>query len=200
VDLDATTPPSRARVALAWRVGLRPRSSRLVPALVCLTLAAALPRQLDPTLASALRSAWSGDDWSVLWDMSSSTWPLVLGAVAVLVTVATAASGSLGWVEGARSRLGRVGGARPGVGSAVVAAAVLVVLALAVRGAVAGAARGVAAGEASLVTLWVEWLRRVLLAAGCVTLVAAVLELVLMRGALHRALYQSRREAKESSR
>ncbi|PCC69985.1 hypothetical protein SAMN02745121_07239 [Nannocystis exedens] len=200
MDLDATTPPGRARVALAWRVGLRPRSSRLAPALLCLAVAAAIPHRLEPSLASALRAAWSGESAHVLWDMYMATWPMVVAGVALLVALATAASGSLGWVEGDRSRLGRVDAARPGAGSAVVAVAVLVALALAVRGVIAGAARGVAAGEASLVALWVEWLRRALLAAGCVTLVAAVLELVVMRGALRRALYQTRREAKESSR
>ncbi|WP_434422130.1 hypothetical protein [Nannocystis pusilla] len=200
MDLDATTPPSRARVALAWRVGVRPRSSRLVPALLCLALAAAIPHRLDASVSAALRAAWSGEGVHVFWDMCFATWPTVVAGAVVLVILATAASGSFGWVEGERSRLGRVGAVRPGVGSAVVAVAVPIVLALAVRGVIAGAARGVAAGEASLVALWVEWLRRGLLAAGCVTLVAAVLELVLMRGALRRALYQTRREAKESSR
>lgn len=199
MDLDATTPPSRARVALAWRVGLRARSPRLVPALVCLTLAAALPDGVEPKLAAALRSAWAGREGHVLWDMVFATWPMILAMLA-LVLVAAAASGSLGWVEGRRSRLGRVGAVRPGAGVAVLGAAVFVALALAVRGVLAGAARGVAAGEASLAVLWIEWLRRVLLAAGCVTLVAAVLELALMRGALRRALHQTRREAKESSR
>jgi len=170
-----------------------------VPALVCLTLAAALPRAVDPRLAEALRSAWSGNEGHVLWDMAFSTWPILL-VVPALALAAAAASGSLGWVEGDRSRLGRVGAVRPGVGMAVLGAAVLVALALAVRGVVAGATRGVAASEASLVVLWIEWLRRALLAAGCVTLVAAALELVMMRSALDRALHQSRREAREASR
>lgn len=200
MDVDATTPPSRARVALAWRVGLRARSPRLVPALLLLALAAAIPQHVEPTLASPLRAAWAGHDGHALLDMFFGTWPMIAGGLAVLVTLAAAATGSLGWVEGGRSRLGRVGAVRPGLGAAVVAVGVIVALGLAVRGVLAGAARGVAAGEAALVTLWLEWLRRVLLAAGIVTLVAAVLELMLARGGLRRALYQTRREARESSR
>lgn len=171
-----------------------------MPALLCLTLAAALPHHLDASLASVLRAAWSGESTDGLWDMFFGTWPMFVGVPVVMALVAATASGSLGWVEGDRSRLGRVGAVRIGVVTAVIGAAMVVVLALAVRGVIAGAARGVAAGEAGLLVLWVEWSRRVLLAAGGVMLVAAVLELALMRGALRRALYQTRREAEEGSR
>lgn len=194
---DATTPPSRARLALAWRVGLRPWSPRLVPALICLALAAALPRHLDARLATALRATWSGRNEHVLNNMVLSTWSIVVVVVTASTLVAAAVGGGLGWVEGGRRRLGRVGPVRPGLASAVVGAAVLVALVLALRGVIAGAARGVDASEAGLTTLWVEWARRALLAAGLVSLAAAVIEVVALRAALRRALYQTRAEARE---
>lgn len=200
MDADATTPPSRARVALAWRVGLRAGSPRLVPALLCLALAAAIPRGVEPALASALRAAWSGRELGGLFDMSLRTWSIMLAAPVVIAAAAAIATGAFGWVEGGRARLGRVGATRPGAGAAVAGLAVIVALALAVRGVVAGAARGVAAGESGLVVLWVEWLRRGLLAVGAVTLIAGLVELVMMRGAIHRALHQTRREAEERGR
>lgn len=200
MDADATTPPSRARLALAWRVGLRARSPRLVPALICLALAAAIPQRVEPALASALRAAWSGRDGHVLLNMFAGTWPIAVASLGALALAAAAATGSLGWVGGDRARLGRVGATRPGVGAAAVAAAVIVALALAVRGVVAGAARGTLTSEAGLSTLWLEWLRRGLLAIGAVMLVAALIELVLQRGAVHRALHQTRREAEEHGR
>lgn len=194
---DASTPPSRARLALAWRVGLRPGSRRLVPALGCLALAAAIPARVDPALAAELHAVWGGGDLGVLQDMFLKTWASAAAIAVGLALAAAAGVGALGWVEGDRRRLGRVGRAGPGFGAAVAGAAVLVVLALAVRGVIAGAARGVDAGEAGLVVLWVEWLRRVLLAAGLLSLAAAVVEVLARRAALRGALYQTRSEAKE---
>lgn len=165
--------------------------------MLCLASAGALPPDLGAGLGAALRAAWSGRDAYVLLDMLLKTWPMVVVAIVVMVTSAAAATGSLGWVEGGRSRLGRVGRIGSSVGLGVVAAAVIVALALAIRGVVAGAARGVDASEAGLLALWVEWLRRVLLAAGIVSLIAAALEVVMMRGAIVRALYQTRVEAEE---
>lgn len=192
---DATTPPSRARLALAWRVGLRPRSPRLVPALICLALAAAIPDRIDAAPALALRAAWAGRDGHELMDMFVGTWSFIALAAVCAAVAAAAVSGTLGWVEGEARRLGRVARVRPGPAAAIVGAAVLVVVALALRGVIAGAARGVDASEAGVTMLWVEWLRRALLAAGLVSLAAAAIEALTTRAALRRALYQTRCEA-----
>lgn len=170
-----------------------------MPALTCLALAAALPRHVGADLTAALRAAWSGGDAHGLWDMFHTTWPMIVVLLLGLTLAAAAITGSLGQVEGGRERLGRVGAVRPEVAAVLVGAGVLVVLGLAVRGVIAGAARGALAGEAGLATLWVEWLRRALLAAGLVSLVAAALEVVAKRAALRRALFQTRAEAEERS-
>ncbi|HEY8377805.1 MAG TPA: hypothetical protein VIK91_15020, partial [Nannocystis sp.] len=135
---DACIPPSRARLALAWRVGLRPGSARLVPGLLCLALAAAIPPRVGAELSANLRAVWAGEDATVLLDMVLKAWAGAAAVAVGLALAATACVGALGWVEGDRRRLGRVGPARPGVGVALAGAAVLVVLALAVRGVIAG--------------------------------------------------------------
>jgi hypothetical protein len=169
-----------------------------VPALSCLALAAAIPSHVDAGLAASLRASWSGREGHVLLDMSVGTWPIVAGLGLLLAVAAAAATGALGGVDVARERLGRIGPVRRG-SEVFVGLAIAGALMLAVHAVIAGAARGVDASAAGLTTLWIEWLRRVLLAAGVASLIGAVLEIVAMRGALRRALYQTREEVEEQA-
>ena len=193
---DLRVPPSRARVALAHRAGLRPSSPWLVPSALCLALAAALPDAPGGAAPGRLTAALAGADVHGLGAMVFEAWSIVLAAAAGLAVAAVAATGGLGWTR--RARLGRVGAvAGP---SGWLALAVLVLLALALRGAVAGAARSVDAEAAGLAALWLAWLRRGLVAVGCVGAIAAALDLARAGAAIRRALFQTPDEARERGR
>lgn len=185
--------PSRARVALAARAGLRPWSPWLVPAALCLVAAAAVPEELPAS--AALRAAWAGDAGG-LRDMVFGTWSIVLGGALVVAVAAVAASGGLGWRADA-GRLGRVGEIeRALLVQALVGAGSLALAAVVLGGVVAGAARAVDASGEGLAVLWLAWLRRGLVAIGLSSLVAAVIDLALGKRAIWRALHQTRAEVR----
>lgn len=186
-------PPSRARVRLAHRAGLRPSSPWLVPSTLCLGLAAALP-ELGAGLREGLRAGLvGGDETHGLWAMSFETGSIGLVAAAGLAVAAVAAAGGVGRVR--RGRLGRVGEiSGPSVALGVAALVALVVI---LRGVVAGAARAVDASEVGLVALWGAWLQRGLVAVGAIGLVAAIVDLARARAAIRRALRQTPAEARE---
>lgn len=179
--------PSRARVALAARAGLRASSPWSVPAALCLVAAAALP------------SETRGWPWSAgeLWDLVFRTWSIVLVGALVVAVAAVAASGGLGW-RTREVRLGRVGRVRRSIGGQALVGAVVFALALlALRGAPAGAARAVDASDVGLIGLWLSWSRRALVAIGLASLAGGAIDLWLGRRALWRALHQTRAEARE---
>jgi hypothetical protein len=184
--------PSRARVALAARAGLRPWSPWLVSAALCLVAAAAVPEEL-PASGAVLRAAWAGES-DGLRDLVFGTWSIVLVGSLVVAVAAVAGSGGLGW-RANDVRLGRVGKmTRAPIVQALVGAGLLALAAVALGGAPAGAARAVDASGEGLSVLWLAWLRRGLVAIGLVSLVAALTDLWLGKRALWRALHQTRAE------
>lgn len=197
MDGDASTAPSPARVALARRAGLRPRSPWLAPGLVCLGLALVIPRGLGGEPREVLRAAWSGRELDGLVDMALGAWSI--GLVVVVACALASASFGLGWVRRER-RLGRVGALARAWGPLAVALLAMASAAWGLRGAPAGAARAVDASAAGLAAMWIEWLRRGLLAVGAASLVAAALDLWLTRRAIWRALYRTRAEVREQAR
>jgi hypothetical protein len=183
---DGSIAPDPRRLARAHRAGLRPSSPWLVPAALCLGLAAAL-RWLGPALLQRWQASWTGGVAPAQLGAVVGEW---LAGAAALVLLVALLGGGLGWVDARAGRGLGVGGQRSGArGALTVIVAALVVVLLA--GVCAGAARAVDASETGLWTLWWAWSQRLLFEVGGLLLVAGLVDRALARHRLWRALHQT---------
>ncbi len=189
---DGSIAPDPRRLARAHRAGLRPSSPWLVPATLCLALAAA-----SRWLAPGSQEQWSARWVAALAGEPTALVPAVASAVmqvlawsAGLVLVLALLGGGLGWVD-ARARRGlAVGPLRSGLRGAL-ALIVPVVVAGLLAGVCAGAARAVDASEAGLWALYRAWSQRLLLGVGGGLLLVGLVDRALARRRLWRALHRT---------
>lgn len=183
---DGSIAPDPRRLARAHRAGLRPSSPWLVPAVLCLGLAAAL-RWFGSALLQRWQASWAGGGEPAQLGAVVGEW---LAAAAALVLLVALLGGGLGWVDAQAGKGLGVGGQRSAArGALTVIVPALVVVLLA--GVCAGAARAVDASETGLWALWWVWSQRLLLGVGGLLLVAGLIDRALARHRLWRALHQT---------
>lgn len=165
----------------------------LWPAALCLGLGLVIHFS-----GEARMTAWS-EAWSagLIAGDAASGWAAARGALGDLLAwtgglalVIAALAGTLGWVD-RRARENLQVGPLRSVARGVLALVVPALATLLVLGVCAGAARAVDASPAGLQGLWSAWLRNLLFGTGGLLLAAGLVDQVLARRRLWRALHRT---------
>jgi hypothetical protein len=200
---DRTIAPTAARVARAWREGLRPAHRWLGAAAAVWGVTLVIPRvAARPDVIDALRDELAAPglaDVAVLEPVIVSALVVALGVAVAVVGAAVVTSVGVGTAGPRAHRTVEVAPRQRVLESlwlpmALATAAGFVAVSL---GVVAGAARAPGATESGLQELWATWAVRIGAVAGALLLCAGLAELAVERWRIVRRLHASPEQLRE---